>query len=543
MGGRGLGGESGNILIASDGFRAHDGGRARELTTMWSRLSVVAVIAGLVVAAGEVPVLASYEGRSGRIAYSEYSESVDGWPQEIYTMNPDGSDRRRVTFDGGVFVKSTVSEEGDVYDVYTSNFDPTWSPDGSTLAYLHYGVRDRYEVRAVDPDGRNMRVLFSDWRAEMFTWSPDGKRIAYADGRGVWVAGADGSAARLIAAPTRGQWPNGPDMASRSFGVQWSPDGSRLAFIEDSGGGLVAGWQYASTVDVDGSNRRTEVCGGFGYDYPVGTIAWAPNSDWLACGSWSGSWDAHIRTAMWNGAVVNERMRGVSPLWSPDGTEMRFLRYGTSVEVADLWSYDVSSAVEERLSTNFGGFDLDWQPLQGTFWDDERSVFNADIEWMAEVGITKGCNPPLNDRFCPYSVVTRGQMAAFLARALSLTERLDNPFTDDDDSIFEADIERLAAAGITKGCNPSEGNTKFCPDDKVTRGQMAAFLVRALGYTDNGGGDLFTDDNDSIFEAEIDRLGTAGVTKGCNPPTNDRYCPTGNVTRGQMAAFLHRALG
>jgi hypothetical protein len=72
---------------------------------------------------------------------------------------------------------------------------------------------------------------------------------------------------------------------------------------------------------------------------------------------------------------------------------------------------------------------------------------------------------------------------------------------------------------------------------------MAAFLVRALGYTDNGGGDLFIDDNDSIFETDIDRLGTAGVTKGCNPPTDNRYCPTGHVTRGQMAAFLHRALG
>jgi hypothetical protein len=176
------------------------------------------------------------------------------------------------------------------------------------------------------------------------------------------------------------------------------------------------------------------------------------------------------------------------------------------------------------------------------FTDTDDHVFQADIEWMASEGITKGCNPPLNDRFCPDSVVTRGQMAAFLVRALDLTERLDNPFTDDDDSIFEADIERLAAAGITKGCNPSEGNTKFCPDGKVTREQMAAFLVRALHYTDDGGGNLFTDDDDSIFEGDIDRLGTAGVTKGCNPPTNDRYCPSGNVTRGQMAAFLHRAL-
>jgi hypothetical protein len=114
-------------------------------------------------------------------------------------------------------------------------------------------------------------------------------------------------------------------------------------------------------------------------------------------------------------------------------------------------------------------------------------------------------------------------------------------FVDDDDSIFEADIEWIAARGITKGCNPP-ANTMYCPNSYVTRGQMAAFLVRALGYTDDGGGNLFIDDNDSIFEGDIDRLGTAGVTRGCNPPANNRYCPDGFVTRGQMAAFLHRAL-
>ena len=176
------------------------------------------------------------------------------------------------------------------------------------------------------------------------------------------------------------------------------------------------------------------------------------------------------------------------------------------------------------------------------FVDDDGLVFESDIEWMAAMQITKGCNPPANDLYCPEARVTRGQMAAFLVRALELTERLDDPFTDDDDSIFEADIERLAAAGITKGCNPP-ANTRFCPDAHVTREQMAAFLVRALGYTDDGGGDLFTDDDDSIFEGDIDRLGTAGVTKGCNPPSNTRFCPSTVVTRGQMAAFLHRALG
>jgi len=115
-------------------------------------------------------------------------------------------------------------------------------------------------------------------------------------------------------------------------------------------------------------------------------------------------------------------------------------------------------------------------------------------------------------------------------------------FTDDDTSIFEAHIEWMATTGITSGCNPPT-NDHYCPDDAVTRGQMAAFLVRGFGYTDVGEGDLFSDDDDSIFETDIDRLGTAGVTKGCNPPVNDRHCPAGNVTRGQMAAFLHRALG
>jgi PKD repeat protein len=176
------------------------------------------------------------------------------------------------------------------------------------------------------------------------------------------------------------------------------------------------------------------------------------------------------------------------------------------------------------------------------FTDITASVFGLDIAWLSATGITKGCNPPSNNQFCPNANVTRGQMAAFLARGLGLTDRLNDPFTDDDNSIFEADIEKLAAAGITKGCNPP-ANDMFCPDSKVTRGQMAAFLVRALGYVDDGGGNLFIDDDDSIFEGDIDKLGTAGVTKGCNPPTNNMYCPDGFVTRGQMAAFLHRALG
>ena len=168
-------------------------------------------------------------------------------------------------------------------------------------------------------------------------------------------------------------------------------------------------------------------------------------------------------------------------------------------------------------------------------------TFYKEIEWLAALGITKGCNPPANDNFCPDGQVTRGQMAAFLTRAFGFTDTgAQDLFTDDDTSIFETDIQKLATAGVTRGCNPP-GNDRFCPDGQVTRGQMAAFLSRAFAYTDTGGGDLFTDDDASIFETEIDKLATAGVTKGCNPPANDRFCPTSYVTRGQFAAFLYRA--
>ncbi len=105
---------------------------------------------------------------------------------------------------------------------------------------------------------------------------------------------------------------------------------------------------------------------------------------------------------------------------------------------------------------------------------------------------------------------------------------------------FYADIEWLAAEGITKGCNPPD-NTLFCPDDSVTRGQMAAFLVRAL-HLPAAGSAGFADTSGSTFEDDIDRLAAAGITKGCNPPTNDLFCPNDYVTRGQMAAFLARAL-
>lgn len=192
--------------------------------------------------------------------------------------------------------------------------------------------------------------------------------------------------------------------------------------------------------------------------------------------------------------------------------------------------------VEDALTTTR------FEVLPGSgFWDiPDGYLFENEIIWLAQDGITLGCNPPANDLFCPSLSVTRGQTAALLSRALGYPDGgTTDRFIDDNASIFEDDIDRLAAAGVTLGCNPPD-NDRFCPNNTVTRGQMAAFLHRALpGLPEVRAAVDFADDDNSVFEADIEWLYSRGITQGTSATT---FGPTNPVTRAQMAAFLYRAL-
>ena len=110
---------------------------------------------------------------------------------------------------------------------------------------------------------------------------------------------------------------------------------------------------------------------------------------------------------------------------------------------------------------------------------------------------------------------------------------------DDDGTTHEDSINRLAHAGITLGCNTA-GNDRYCSEQTITRAQMATFIARALSLP--SGSATFTDTTDSPHRDNIGRIAAAGITRGCNPPGNDRYCPDRVVTRAQMATFLARVL-
>jgi hypothetical protein len=169
-------------------------------------------------------------------------------------------------------------------------------------------------------------------------------------------------------------------------------------------------------------------------------------------------------------------------------------------------------------------------PVMSVFNDLWSSKFVSSIQWIYDEKITNGCT---DTRYCPTSAVTRGQMATFLARTMNLPAATKDYFSDDNGQTHEANINRIAEAGITGGCEPD----RFCRLATVTRAQMAAFLGRALDLP-AATKDYFTDDSNSSLEAAINRMAEAGLTGGCSAT---KFCPNAAVTREQMAAFLLRA--
>jgi uncharacterized protein YkwD len=148
-------------------------------------------------------------------------------------------------------------------------------------------------------------------------------------------------------------------------------------------------------------------------------------------------------------------------------------------------------------------------PTTSGFTDLGTSKFIDDIEWLVEQEITFGC---ASLRFCPSAAVTRGAMASFLQRAFDHPVASVDYFTDDDESSHEPAINSVRQANLTRGC----ATARYCPSVHVSRAQMATFLDRALGLPDTDV-DFFTDDDGSIHEGAINRIAAAGITSGCGP--------------------------
>jgi len=166
------------------------------------------------------------------------------------------------------------------------------------------------------------------------------------------------------------------------------------------------------------------------------------------------------------------------------------------------------------------------------------------IERLYSAGVTSGCMTTPLLLYCPDNYVTRAEMAKFLLIAKHGTGYVppavgtSTGFSDVPTTYWAAAwIKQLAAEGITTGCTA----TTYCPDNYVTRAEMAKFLLTAVhisGYTPPAVGTStgFTDVATTHWAAAwIKQLATEGITTGCTVTT---YCPNSSVTRAEMAKFL-----
>jgi hypothetical protein len=109
----------------------------------------------------------------------------------------------------------------------------------------------------------------------------------------------------------------------------------------------------------------------------------------------------------------------------------------------------------------------------GGSFADVDGVHASSIGALSLAGLTQGCAP---DRFCPRDGLTRAEMASFLARSLELGDGRSTFADVRPGSTHAGAIAALADHGVTEGCAPN----RFCPSAVVTRAQMASFLARVL---------------------------------------------------------------
>ncbi|MBL8216482.1 MAG: S-layer homology domain-containing protein [Bryobacterales bacterium] len=170
--------------------------------------------------------------------------------------------------------------------------------------------------------------------------------------------------------------------------------------------------------------------------------------------------------------------------------------------------------------------------------------FAPHLHLLKSLGLAEACTA---NRFCPNQTVTRAEAARFIASAMLRTTAFPWSQTPAFSDVPPTHphfrfVQKLAELGITQGC----GNGRFCPDQNLNRGELAALLARAGARVTPTASlyppaiQFFQDVAPGApFFAPIQKMRQWGIANGCN--TID-YCPNESVTRAQIAVMIVRAL-
>ncbi|MEM8707826.1 MAG: S-layer homology domain-containing protein [Actinomycetota bacterium] len=162
----------------------------------------------------------------------------------------------------------------------------------------------------------------------------------------------------------------------------------------------------------------------------------------------------------------------------------------------------------------------------------EGRFYDEPVQWMVDNDITTGTSETC---FSPEDPVTRGQLAAFMWRMEGSPSAPDHSFTDVSAPWQQGPVSWMVDEKITTGTS----TTTYSPDDRLTRGQLAALMHRLAGEPD-AGAHGFGDVVASWQQLPVGWMVENGITTGTSDST---FSPNDTVTRGQLAAFFYRYKG
>lgn len=308
------------------------------LRPIWP-VAALALAAGLVVAMA-IPASASFPGRSGRIAFlCTHSRFI-----AVYSMNPDGSDRVRLTED----LSGSIGDSAFVISA------PAWSSDGSRIAYAGLPL-PATDIFTMNADGSSVvNITHTDVPEGAPAWSPSGRRLVFEretyPNTDIYRIDEDGSD---VVALTSGR--------ALDLRPDWSPDGDKIAFDSNR-----TGDREIYTMAPDGSHivRLTNRPHHLDAD-----PSWAPDGTKIAfASSVRRGFAIFVMNADGTGVarLTKSKARNFSPSWSPDGTRIAFesdRNLGSDIFIIDP---DGGTRAQRITHTGHAEYTPAWQPIPST---------------------------------------------------------------------------------------------------------------------------------------------------------------------------------